>query len=345
MIAISIITATLAAAQSGRDTFLVTSTNGASSNEILVFKLTTSPTTALSLQTMFSTGGTGGATAGVGAGAVQFQGDFGAVANFGSNNVTQLVRFGNSITASGNINLASNCQSPISATITGTHLFVLGSNCAESHAWPLGTLDGSVVALSDPSGAQIAAGQTWAAVTLTSGSVLQLPLDGTGALSGVSTPVTLPANANNTPLGAAFWGDLLAFNPAHSPDSFALLTSNGTLTPVAGPTPAYPTNAPCWIAKGPGNVWYTGNSPAHAVSIFFSDGEGAVFYKSIPLVGAPTDVAVSTDRKWFAVIYTASDNSGAHIAVFSIDAYGDLTLAATSPAVGVSAFDGVAFSQ
>jgi hypothetical protein len=43
------------------------------------------------------------------------------------------------------------------------------------------------------------------------------------------------------------------------------------------------------------------------------------------------------------VIYTASD--GGHIAVFSIDSYGDLTPAATSAAVGVSAFDGVAFSQ
>ena len=42
------------------------------------------------------------------------------------------------------------------------------------------------------------------------------------------------------------------------------------------------------------------------------------------------------------MIYTASD--GGHIAVFSIDSYGDLTPAATSAAVGVSAFDGVAFN-
>jgi hypothetical protein len=199
------------------------------------------------------------------------------------------------------------------------------------------------VPLTDSSAGQIAAGQTWAAVTLKSGSVLQLPLNRFGALRGTSTDITLPENANNTPLGAAFWGDLLAFNPAHSADSFALINSQGTVFPVAGPQPAYPTNAPCWLAKGSGNIWYSGNSPGQAISIFFSNSQGGVFYKSVLLPGAPTDITVSADGQWLAVIYTASD--GGHIAVFSIDSYGDLTPAATSAAVGVSAFDGVAFSQ
>ena len=344
VVATSIITAALALGQPGRDTFVITSSNGSQSNQVLVFKVnSSSSSTSLSLDTMFSTGGVGGAHSG--AGAVQFKSDFGVVTNLGSNNVTQLLRYGNSITAIGRINLAAGCQSPISAAIAGNHLFVLGSNCAESHSWPAGTVDGSVVKLTDNTGAQLVAGQTWAAATLTSGSVLHLSLNETGALSGASTPVTLPPDANNTPLGAAFWGDLLAFNPAHSPDSFALVTANGTVTPVAGPQPPYPTNAPCWIAKGPGNLWYTGNSPGHAISIFFSDGQGAVFYKSVPLPAAPTDVAVSADRKWFAAIYTATDGSGAHIALFSIDGFGDLTLLATSPTVGVTSFDGVAFSQ
>ena len=35
----------------------------------------------------------------------------------------------------------------------------------------------------------------------------------------------------------------------------------------------------------------------------------------------------------------------ARVAVFSIDAYGDLTAAATSASVGVSSFNGVAISQ
>ena len=118
---------------------------------------------------------------------------------------------------------------------------------------------------------------------------------------------------------------------------------NGNVNPVAGPTPSYPTNAPCWVAKGAGNIWYTGNSPGQAISIFFSDSQGGVFYKSVPLPGSPTDITVSPDGNWLAVIYSAGDN--ASVAVFSIDSYGDLTQVATSSAAGVAAFSGVAFSE
>jgi hypothetical protein len=155
--------------------------------------------------------------------------------------------------------------------------------------------------------------------------------------------VNLPSNANNTPLGAAFWGNILGFTPAHSPDSFAIVDANRDVFPIVGPTPPYPANAPCWVAKGSGNVWYTGNSPANAISIFFSDAQGGVFYKSVPLPGTPTDITVSSDGNWLAVIYTAGGQ--AYVAVFGIDAYGDLTPVATSNPIGVSAFSGAAFSQ
>ncbi|MGH8269727.1 MAG: hypothetical protein ACRET5_04645 [Steroidobacteraceae bacterium] len=65
--------------------------------------------------------------------------------------------------------------------------------------------------------------------------------------------------------------------------------------------------------------------------------------ESIPLPGVPTDVVVSKDRKWLAVIYSA-DGSG-YVAVFAIDAYGDLTLQATSAPTGTPAFDGGAISE
>ena len=54
---------------------------------------------------------------------------------------------------------------------------------------------------------------------------------------------------------------------------------------------------------------------------------------------------MSRDGKWLAVIYTAADGSGARVAVFSVDTYGDISLAATSNPVGVAAFNGVAISQ
>ena len=90
-------------------------------------------------------------------------------------------------------------------------------------AWPSGNVDGTVVVLTDASAGQIAVGQSWAAVTLKSGSIFQLPLAKGGALDGTGVAITLPPGANDTPLGAAFWGDILGFNPAHSQDSFALV--------------------------------------------------------------------------------------------------------------------------
>ncbi len=327
----------------GRDTLVLTSTNDASTNEIVVFKLSTGGTPTLTLVNMLPTGGAGGA--GGNGGAVQFAGDLGAVANYGSNTVTQLVRNYDFINVGKTIKLAPGCTNPVSVALNDGQLFAVGANCVESHAWPSGHVDGTMVATPDSSAGQVAVGRTWAAVTLKSGSVLQLPLAWNGALAGTSNAVTLPADANNTPLGAAFWGNILGFNPAHSPDSFALVDSSGDVFPVAGPAMPYPINAPCWLAKGAGNIWYSGNSPGAAVSIFFSDGMGGVFYKSVPVAGTPTDLSVSPDGQWLAVIYTAADGSGGRVAVFAIDAYGDLSLAATSSPIGVPGLNGVAISQ
>ena len=341
-LAASLLTASLAnAAEPDRGVLVLTSSNDPGNNQVLVYQLETGATPALSLVQTVSTGGLGGASGT--AGILQMKDDFGAVANYGSGSVSELVRAGDYIQIRGQIKLASGCLSPDSVALTRNQLFVVGSNCLESHSWPSGGLDGAVVHFSDTSAAQVAVGKTWGAVTFKSGAVEQVGLTGWGGLSGSVTPVTLPADANNTPLGAAFWGDVLGFTPAHSPDSFAIVDAQSNVYPVVGPTPSYPVNAPCWVAKGPGSAWYTGNSPGHAISIFFSDSKGGVFYKSVPLPGAPTDITVSQDRKWLAVIYS-SGGSG-YVAVFAIDRYGDLTPEATSGPIGVAAFNGVAISE
>jgi hypothetical protein len=72
-------------------------------------------------------------------------------------------------------------------------------------------------------------------------------------------------------------------------------------------------------------------------------GAGGTFYKSVPLPGVPTDVTVSHDGKWLAVIYSTA--VGGFVAVYSIDRFGDLAPVATSPAIGVDAFNGVAISE
>lgn len=330
------------AGQKERSALVITSTNDATGNSVVVFKLDNSGTPSLTLAETLHTGGKGGAS--TNAGILQFKDDLGAVANYGSNTVSQLVRSDNSIAIRKTIHLAPDCAMPDSVALTREHLFVVGANCAESHAWPSGSPDGPIVSLADPSAAQIAVGRNWAAVTMSSGSLLQLPLtQDDGVLSGTSSAIPLPGDADMVPLGAAFWGNILGFTPAHSPDSFAIVDEDRNLTPIAGPTPSFPVNAPCWVAKGSGNIWYTGNSPGHAISIFFSDGQGGVFYKSVSLPGAPSDITVSPDRKWLAVIYAAGSN--AYVTVFSIDEHGDLTNVATSSSIGVASFNGVAFSQ
>jgi hypothetical protein len=342
LMALCLTSALAAAGQQDRSPLVITSTNDASGNAVEVFKLNTVGTPSLALAQTVRTGGKGGAS--TNAGILQFNDDLGAVANYGSNTVSQLMRYDNSIAIGKTIGLAPDCVKPDSVALTQGHLFVVGASCAESHAWPSGSVDGPVVGLSDPSAAQVAVGKTWAAVTMSSGSLLQLPLtQEDGVLNGTSTAIPLPSDADMVPLGAAFWGNVLGFTPAHSPDSFAIVDEDRALTPIAGPTPSFPVNAPCWVAKGPGSIWYTGNSPGHAISIFFSDSKGGVFYKSVPLAGAPSDITVSADRKWLAVIYAAG--SDAYVAVFAIDGHGDLTPFATSGSIGVASFSGVAISQ
>ena len=71
--------------------FVLTSTNDPSANSVVIFRLDTAGTPSLPLVNSLLTGGKGGAS--TNAGILQFHDDFGAVANFGSNTVSQLVRY------------------------------------------------------------------------------------------------------------------------------------------------------------------------------------------------------------------------------------------------------------
>jgi hypothetical protein len=68
-----------------------------------------------------------------------------------------------------------------------------------------------------------------------------------------------------------------------------------------------------------------------------------VFYESISLPGAPTDITVSANKRWLGVIYSAGGS--AYVAVFGIDAYGDIIPAATSSPIGAASFSAVAISE
>jgi hypothetical protein len=341
--AIFLVAALAFAGEDGRSVFVLTSTNNSNGNDVVVFKLNTGAGPSVSWLDTLSTGGKGGAS--TNAGILQFRDDLGAVANWGSNTVSQLVRDHDSISIGPTIKLGTGCVNPDSVALAQDHLYVVDTVCAESFRWPWGNTPDGTVPLGDTSAAQIAVGKTWAAVTLSDGKLYQLPLAGDGALSGTYTPITLLSGASLVPLGEAFWGNVLGFTPAHDTDNFAIV-NNGVEQPVPFPNPPgpYPANAPCWVAKGGGNIWYTGNSPGHAISIFFSDSQGGAYYKSIPLPGPPSDITVSRDFKWLAVIYTYLGEG--YIAVYSIDAYGDLTYVATSTSSALpTTISGVAFSE
>jgi len=94
MLAIMFIATSMAfAREGGRSTFVLTSTNNANGNEVVVFELDTAGTPSLSWERTLPTGGNGGASSN--AGVLQFRDDLGAVANYGSNTVSQIERDGN----------------------------------------------------------------------------------------------------------------------------------------------------------------------------------------------------------------------------------------------------------
>ena len=142
---------------SDRSTLVLTSTNDPGANRVVVFQLETGGKPTLSLVQTLSTGGKGGASGN--AGILQVEGDLGAVANYGSNSVSQLVRAGDFIYVRRQIPLAAGCLKPDSVALTDGQLFVAGTTCVESHAWPSGALDGALVRLADPSAAQISVGK------------------------------------------------------------------------------------------------------------------------------------------------------------------------------------------
>ena len=66
-------------------------------------------------------------------------------------------------------------------------------------------------------------------------------------------------------------------------------------------------------------------------------------YGSNSVSELPTDLTVSKDGRWLAVIYCA--NESGYVAVFAIDKYGHLTAEATSSPLGLPAFSGIAISE
>src|SRR6185437_6157857 len=125
-VAASLLTASLAVAgEPDRGVLVLTSTNDPGTNQVLVYQLETGDSPALSLVQTLPTGGRGGA--GGNAGIVQMKDDFGAVANYGSSTVSELVREGDFVQVRGQIKLATGCVKPDSVALSRDQLFVVGA--------------------------------------------------------------------------------------------------------------------------------------------------------------------------------------------------------------------------
>ena len=103
LVATLLVSSLAVAGEPERGVFVLTSTNNPSGNEVIVFKLATAGKPSLSWVDTLPTHGNGGAS--TNAGILQFKDDRGAVANYGSNSVSELVRHDDSISIGGTINL------------------------------------------------------------------------------------------------------------------------------------------------------------------------------------------------------------------------------------------------
>jgi hypothetical protein len=131
VMAVSLLLATAAALAEppDRTIFVLTSTNDPSNNAVEVFRLNIANAHSLSLVGTLPTGGKGGASNN--AGILQFRENLGAVANWGSNNVSQLIRTENSIAVVRTIKLIFTSSAQTAPRVTA------GLRASWTAAWSL----------------------------------------------------------------------------------------------------------------------------------------------------------------------------------------------------------------
>jgi len=300
------LTSTAYGFNSDHQALVMTATNNASTNRLLIYD------TSGNLQQTIPTGGMGGVSGN--AGGVEAKGDMVAVVNFGSQSVSIFNR------NSSGFNLTeqfSTVSKPVSVAFGNDHLYVLGLTTVESHKIsgnnvdinPDGTVD---LLAADGSAGQVGALSNQLIISEKSGTVETVNLSG-GKVSGSATAVALPAGSD-TPFGLITSGDKGYVTIAHS-DEISLI-KNGEVKAI---TPSVTQHAPCWLALS-GNYLYSANSPSKSISMYVATGNGIT--QLIPvaasLAGAPTDI--TSEDKTLAVIDSMD------ISVFKIEAGGSLSL-------------------
>ena len=300
------------AAQS-RNTLVVTSSNVASANSLLVFD-----STGALVQTI-PTSGQGGVSGN--AGGVAAAGRLVAVVNFGSQSVSLFELTNDGFVLTDTVNTISK---PVSVAFGHGHLYVLGTTSVESHQLHGHDIeavsDGSTALLrADESAAQVGVVGDQLLITEKSNTVETVSLQA-GAVVGTAIEVPIPAGSD-TPLGLTTRGSAGYVTIAHSDE--VGLVKGGQLTSLVG---SGSQHAPCWLALVGQNL-YSSNSPSHSISRYIVSGNQVVLDAEVvaTTAGAPTDIGAFGN-----VVGVLDGGTQTHLTQFAVDADGNLQQIAVS---------------
>ena len=311
-----------ASAQTGTP-FVVTASNNATANQLLVY----TPTGNL-IQSI-PTEGKGGASGN--GGGLQTSNGLVAVVNFGSNSVSIFQAAGGLFLTQ----VIPTVTAPVSVAFSATHLYILGAQKVESHLifgnLVAPTADGSSTLLvADGSAAQVGVLTSQIIVTEKSNVIETFNLLASGAVSGAATsipgvPAFTPGNpASNEPFGLVTRGNDAYVTIAHD-NAVDLVRNNAILTPGSTNNFTAAQTAPCW-ATLTGPFLYTSNTASQTLSRFAVYGQHIVNDAAVVATfpGNPTDNASGEG------LVAAIDgiNNLSHLSIFTRDEDGNLTTSA-----------------
>jgi hypothetical protein len=319
--------ATSAVAKSeDRPTLVVTASNSATSNQLLVYSASNHLVQAL------ATGGKGGVSGN--SGGIAASRDHLAVVNFASQNVSIFEQGRSGFRLQ---KLVPSVSRPQSVAFGHHHLYILGATEVESHPIDehgIASSPDGVAGLyeADGSAAQVGVVQNQLIVSEKNNAIETFNLNADGAVTGSVTLVqNIPANVN-APFGLVTRDDDAYVTIAHA-NEISLVRHDQVLTVTGSGT----QSAPCWLALD-GPFLFSSNSPSKSISRYAVYGRSIVQDAAVAAttLGAPTDIAYGSGL--VAVIDASAGVS--RLSIFHADEDGNLALEGVStinsPANGVA---------
>ena len=334
--------APVASAHSRGSGLVVTSTNDAGANAVLVFRR--APDGELSPAGSFATGGAGTGSLLKSQGALAFDRDHGRrlfVVNAGSNSISEFAVERNGLTLLDTV--PSDGVQPVSLAVNGELLYVLNEGDSSSPANISGFRvgDRGLTAIPGSSRPLSAAAVSAPEISFApSGDVLVVTEEATNLIDTYTIgrdgradgPVTHPS-AGQTPFGFAFdpHGHLVVSDASGGAANAGAMSSyevseHGLLATISGPV-ADDQSAPCWVVTTEnGRFAYTSNTGSGTISSYTIGHDGSLTLLaadagSTGSGSAPIDIALSRNSRF---LYAVA--SGTHaVNGFQVQSDGSLT--------------------